>query len=705
MVLTRRRLKKKQNRLIKRRKNTRRNKRGGMIGYRQQPKTKTDSSNRQPDNQLPETKVNRLPGTAMNIALGNSFLDASSTKTLRGLNTGFQSETPFKLKNPNEIGSIQPKDWDSLITVLERGCIKKKGGYEIGSTIEQVDLSNKHITIAQIAQLFLVLEMCPTIKILKLNKSRIFDVFSDYPLPQSLTVLSLNNNFINDVSLFQHLTNLKELHIRKNFVRDIGSLKNLVSLTTLQLGWNNIVNIEPIAMLVNLTTLELKKNLIADITPLSGLVNLTSLDINNNRLINIEPLEGLINLTDLNLNYNQIVSVEPLNKLINLKQLLLVHNRINDIRPLQGLINLLELMLSDNQINDIRPLHQMTTLVKLDLSYNRRIVNIEPLNSLTNLAALTLNNTGIINIGPLGGLANLVDLTLNNTEIVNIEPLNGLTNLAALTLNNTGIINIGPLGGLTNLMKLTLNHTNITDIEPLRSLINITSLSIDNNQIVNIGPLQRLSNLTDLNLGDYSLHNAFQDAIRCVDNHDYYVYGTHPPTIDDPNPNIIVRRHAELGDYKHIGTRENIKKGREIFGDLDGRTSQVRRDNFENLSSGNRAQLSQENLAILHGEVSFNKICQGLRHINDLKSFHDELLDVERDIPDNDKTAKKMNGFRLYRDPSSTQWKSLGNYDFKNRDAELKRRIGPHPEGIKRTLKRGGKPKRKKYRRKKTHRR
>ena len=661
MVLTRRRLKKKQNRLIKRRRNTRRNKRGGMLGYRQQPETKADSSNGQPDNQLPETKVNRLPGTAMNIALGNSFLDASSTKTLRGLNTGFQSETPFKLKNPNEIGSIQPKDWDSLITVLERGCIKKKGGYEIGSTIEQVDLSNKHITIAQIAQLFLVLEMCPTIKILKLNKSRIFDVFSDYPLPQSLTVLSLNNNFINDVSLFQHLTNLKELHIRKNFVRDIGSLKNLVSLTTLQLGWNNIVNIEPIAMLVNLTTLELKKNLIADITPLSGLVNLTSLDINNNRLINIEPLEGLINLTDLNLNYNQIVSVEPLNKLINLKQLLLVHNRINDIRPLQGLINLLELMLSDNQINDIRPLHQMTTLVKLDLSYNRRIVDI--------------------------------------------TPLNGLTNLVELTLNNTGIDDIGPLNGLTNLMKLTLNHTNITDIEPLRSLINITSLSIDNNQIVNIGPLQRLSNLTDLNLGDYSLHNAFQDAIRCVDNHDYYVYGTHPPTIDDPNPNIIVRRHAELGDYKHIGTRENIKKGREIFGDLDGRTSQVRRDNFENLSSGNRAQLSQENLAILHGEVSFNKICQGLRHINDLKSFHDELLDVERDIPDNDKTAKKMNGFRLYRDPASTQWKSLGNYDFKNRDAELKRRIKPHPEGIKRTLKRGGKPKRKKYRRKKTHRR
>ena len=128
MVLTRRRLKKKQNRLIKRRKNTRRNKRGGMLGYRQQPEAKAGSSNGQHDNQLPETKVNRLPGTAMNIALGNSFLDASSTKTLRGLNTGFQSETPFKLKNPNEIGSIQPNDWDSLITVLERGCIKKKAG-------------------------------------------------------------------------------------------------------------------------------------------------------------------------------------------------------------------------------------------------------------------------------------------------------------------------------------------------------------------------------------------------------------------------------------------------------------------------------------------------------------------------------------------------------------------------------------------------
>ena len=77
----------------------------------------------------------------------------------------------------------------------------------------------------------------------------------------------------------------------------------------------------------------------------------------------------------------------------------------------------------------------------------------------------------------------------------------------------------------------------------------------------------------------------------------------------------------------------------------------------------------------------------------------------ERDIPDADKTAKMANGFRLYKDPASTQWKSLGNYDFKNRDATIKRRIIPHPEEIERTLKRGGKHKRRTKKTKKIKRR
>ena len=641
MVITHneRTLKKKKKTLIKIRKNTKKNKRGGMLKNNQPSETKAESNN-----QLSETKVNRFQGTAMNIALGNNFSDTGDMNSMRSLNTEFQSETPFKLKNSNEIGDIQPKNWDSLITVLKRACIKKMGGYEIGNAIKEVDLSNKHISLVQIQELFFTLNECPIIKILKLNKSGLNDFSLLWPLPQSLTLIDLNDNQISMVSPFQHLTILKELSIEKNRIQNIDALR-LVSLTKLQLGWNRIVNIGPITRLVNLTILGLGQNQINNIVPLGGLVNLTSLDLNGNLLVNIEPLQTLVNLTNLNLNHNLLVN----------------------IGPLKDLANLSELTLSHNQINNIEPLRQMTTLVKLDLSYNRRIVDIVPLQGFNNLMFLNLSNNAIIIIEALRRLVKMERLDIGVNRIDNIEPLENLTNLTGLGLYDNQIINIKPLHQLTNLTTLIIKNNQIIDIDPLRSLVNITSLYIGNNQIVNIGPLQRLSNLTDLNLGNHSPHKAFQDILRSVGNHDYYVYKNHPPTIDNPSPNTVVRRRAKPGDYKHIGTMANVRKG------------------FD----------SQERLARLHGDDSYWDIRTGLTYINNLKNNHNALLREERDIPDADKTAKMANGFRLYKDPASTQWKSLGNYDFKNRDATIKRRITPHPEEIERTLKRGGEHKRK----------
>ena len=81
-------------------------------------------------------------------------------------------------------------------------------------------------------------------------------------------------------------------------------------------------------------------------------------------------------------------------------------------------------------------------------------------------------------------------------------------------------------------------------------------------------------------------------------------------------------------------------------------------------------------------------------------------------LPNNQKTAKIENGFRLYRDSPNDAWKSLGNYDFKNRDSGIHGTVRPHPQGVgpepmERVLDRGGKRRRKtkRKRRKKTRKR
>jgi len=73
-----------------------------------------------------------------------------------------------------------------------------------------------------------------------------------------------------------------------------------------------------------------------------------------------------------------------------------------------------------------------------------------------------------------------------------------------------------------------------------------------------------------------------------------------------------------------------------------------------------------------------------------LKQFHNTLIHAERHTVNNLKTAKKENGFRLYRDSPTEVWKSLGNYDFKNRDTNWHTLVsGPHPENVERVFGRG----------------
>jgi len=159
-----------------------------------------------------------------------------------------------------------------------------------------------------------------------------------------------------------------------------------------------------------------------------------------------------------------------------------------------------------------------------------------------------------------------------------------------------------------------------------------------------------------------------------VKNHDYYVYQS-PRDINMPP----TRRTAGVGDHKHIGNTANAARG--------GPNSQrmlARRFGMDNTAL-----------------IDLN---EGMGKIRQLKWHHRRLRFNERALPNNQKTAKMQNGFRLYRDSPNDAWKSLGNYDFKDRDSGMHGIFRPHPQGVERELGRGGKRRRKtkRKRRKKT---
>lgn len=167
------------------------------------------------------------------------------------------------------------------------------------------------------------------------------------------------------------------------------------------------------------------------------------------------------------------------------------------------------------------------------------------------------------------------------------------------------------------------------------------------------------------------------NAIDELYNHKYYVY--QPPRV----PTVMnlevgkeditmppTRRPARKGDYKYIGSSENAARG--------GPNSQ----------RALARKFGTDNTAL----IDLNR---GTDKIRELKLMHQQLMVDENDLPNNQKTAKMQNGFRLYRDPINNEWKSLGNYDFKNRDSGIHGTVRPHPQGVDRVLGRGGKRRRK----------
>ena len=119
---------------------------------------------------------------------------------------------------------------------------------------------------------------------------------------------------------------------------------------------------------------------------------------------------------------------------------------------------------------------------------------------LLQLTGLQVNLKRISDVSPIASLTNLKALGLGANQIIDISPLQSLTNLTVLNLPSNQISDIRPLQTLTNLTSLDLASNRITDISALKSLTKLTSLDLSVNQIHDTSPLKSLTNLTEVNL-------------------------------------------------------------------------------------------------------------------------------------------------------------------------------------------------------------
>ncbi len=280
---------------------------------------------------------------------------------------------------------------------------------------------------------------------------------------------------------------------------DIESLGDMVNLKTLRISGNlTFDQLEPLSALKNLETLTIVPDgggtlYISDLSPLSKLTNLKSLDLMINNVSDFTWVSGLtelrfLQLTGDNATYSNLDGLENLTKLESLRL------------PMRSM---------DQGTYEIDALAGLTSLVSLNLCSH--VKDLTPLENLTNLETLSLENGGYIEGGfsslePLKNLTNLTRLGLY-METADLSPLAGLTKLQSFTLyaqggiNNqqTGtptVTNLSVMENWTELRELMLVVAYVTDISPLRNLKNLQSVTIIGGQITDRSPLDHVPNVT-----------------------------------------------------------------------------------------------------------------------------------------------------------------------------------------------------------------
>ena len=152
--------------------------------------------------------------------------------------------------------------------------------------------------------------------------------------------------------------------------------------------------------------------------------------------------------------------------------------RIRDLSPLATLSQLEILILKQNGIDDISPISTLVNLEQLDLYDNKAIANVDAVAGMTKLKRLKLTNNAVTNLDAISNLESLEWLAFNNNKVSGLPDLSKLRNVYFLDgenncLTNSDVEQIGKLRGLTRLNLL--ENEGITDYRPLANLTKLTA--------------------------------------------------------------------------------------------------------------------------------------------------------------------------------------------------------------------------------------
>jgi Leucine-rich repeat (LRR) protein len=172
--------------------------------------------------------------------------------------------------------------------------------------------------------------------------------------------------------------------------------------------------------------------------------------------------------------------------------------RISTIAPLEGLTNLKRLVLQNNLIEDLGPVAAMSKLKKLHC-YRNRVTDLTPLRDLKLLEEVSLGENPIASFQVLEELPNLEELQISPDQFAVFAECKRLPRLRSLAIESDGALaNFSRVPEMPLLKVLKAWH--VGDFRGIEQLGALEDLSSHGGQFGSLEPLRTLKSLTHVSL-------------------------------------------------------------------------------------------------------------------------------------------------------------------------------------------------------------
>lgn len=186
-----------------------------------------------------------------------------------------------------------------------------------------------------------------------------------------------------------------------------------------------------------------------------------------------------------------VVEIKKLWQLRQIRKLDLSGTSVKDIRAVRGMRYLKHVDLSKTPVEDISHLKRVKGLERLYLRDCKKITDLSPIKSLTDLQRLDLSGVRLTSLGIIQPLRELRYLALASIPLRTVRSLLVFTELEELDLSWTKLVDLRPLAKLPKLRKLNLSciFGPQLDLRQLKGAPGLRELRLNATRVTTLAPL------------------------------------------------------------------------------------------------------------------------------------------------------------------------------------------------------------------------